>query len=103
MASPIRKKHPSVMKRQRQSVKRHLRNQAVKSRAKTSIKKVQEALAKKDEAGAAAQLQLTTGELYKAASKGVFHRNTVARRVSRLARRVHSLKTTLADSGDAQA
>jgi len=103
VAAPIRKKNPSVRKRQRQSVKRHLRNQAVKSRAKTSIKKVQEALAKEDEAAATVQLQITTRVLYKAASKGVLHRNTVARRVSRLAKHAHNLKTTLVDSGDAQA
>ena len=103
MAAPTRKKHPSVRKRQRQSVKRHLRNQAIKSRAKTFIKKVQEALAKKDEATAIVQLQGTTRVLYKAVSKGVLHRNTVARRVSRLAKRVHNLKTTLAGSEGAQA
>lgn len=103
MAAPTRKKHPSVKKRQRQSVRRHLRNQAVKSQVKTFIKKVQEALAKKDETAAAAQLQVATRVLYKAASKGVLRQNTVARRVSRLAKRVHNLKIALAGSGGAQA
>ena len=102
MAVSIRKKHPSVQKRQRQSVKRHLRNQATKSRVKTFIKKVHEALAKKDETMAEAQLRVATRVLYKAAEKGVLHRNTVARRVSRLARRFHGLKITPVSSGDAQ-
>ncbi len=102
MAAPARKKHLSVRKRQRQSVKRHLRNQAAKSRVKTFIKRVQESLAKKDETAAAVQLQAATRVLYKAAGKGVLHRNTVARRVSRLSKRVHELKAAPASSEGAQ-
>jgi small subunit ribosomal protein S20 len=103
VAAPTRKKHLSVRKRQRQSAKRHLRNQATKSRVKTFIKKVQEALAKRDETAAATQLQIVTRVLYKAAGKDVLHRNTAARRVSRLAKRVHELKITPVSSGSAQA
>ena len=103
MAAPTRKKHLSARKRQRQSTKRHLRNQAVKSRVKTFIKKVQEALVKKDETAATAQLRAATRELHQVVSKGVLHRNTASRYVSRLAKRVHELKTVLASSGSTQA
>ncbi|MBI5286449.1 MAG: 30S ribosomal protein S20 [Deltaproteobacteria bacterium] len=87
--------HSSALKRHRQSLKRSTRNVAVKSAIKTAIKKVKEAIeeGKTDEAKIA--LTKATRLLDKAVSKGVFHRNNVSRRVSRLTRAVNSIATSL--------
>jgi small subunit ribosomal protein S20 len=80
----------SQIKRNRQNVKRHARGQAVRSELKTRIKKATEAAASgdpaaKDEAYRAAQKRIDT-----AASKGVVHKRTAARRKSRLAKRINA-------------
>lgn len=61
-----------------------MRNKAIKSKVKTMIKKVEAAIAAKDKAAAEAALKVATSEISKAASKGVFHKNTAARKISRL-------------------
>lgn len=68
-----------------------LRNKAIRSRVKTSIKKVDLAIAEGDKAAAVAALNKATSELNKAASKGVFHKNTVSRKISRLTQAVNKL------------
>lgn len=78
----------SQIKRNRQNVKRHDRNQAVRSALKTSTKKVHAAVASGD-ADEAARLQREAARaLDKAAAKGVLHERTAARRKSRLAKAV---------------
>lgn len=67
------------------------RNKAIKSRVKTAIKKVDAAVAAKDAAAAKAALVVATAEIEKAASKGVYHKNTAGRKVSRLAKAVNSI------------
>ena len=96
MPAPARKRNPSAEKRQRQSLKNRLRNRSVKTRVKTFIKKVNEAIARGDESGAKAQLRACTSKLYGAASRRVLHPKTAARYVSRLSKRVHKLKASLA-------
>jgi small subunit ribosomal protein S20 len=81
--------HPSAERRHRQSIKRQARNQAVKSRVRTAVKQVSETLTGSDNTQAELTLRKATKEIYKAASKGVIHRNTAARKVARLARRLH--------------
>ncbi|MBE5932719.1 MAG: 30S ribosomal protein S20 [Lachnospiraceae bacterium] len=61
-----------------------MRNKAIKSKVKTMIKKVEAAIAANDKAAAEAALKVATSEISKAASKGVFHKNTAARKISRL-------------------
>ena len=61
-----------------------MRNKAIKSKVKTMIKKVEAAIAANDKVAAEAALKVATSEISKAASKGVFHKNTAARKISRL-------------------
>lgn len=67
------------------------KNKAIKSKVKTSIKKVDAAIAANDKAAATEALKLATGDINKATSKGVFHKNTAARKVSRLATAVNKM------------
>ena len=63
------------------------------SRVRTFVRKVEEALAAKDQTAAAAALKDAQPELHRAVTKGVMKKQTVARKLSRLAHRVKSLKT----------
>lgn len=67
------------------------RNKAIRSRVKTSIKKVNAAVAARDKAAAQAALLAATSEIDKATSKGVYHSNTSSRKVSRLSKAVNSI------------
>ena len=67
------------------------RNKAIKSRVKTYVKKVDAAVAAGDKAAAQVALRDAISELNKAASKGVYHKNNVARKVSRLAKAVNEM------------
>ena len=68
-----------------------LRNKTIKSKIKTLVKKVELAVAENDKAAAEAALKVATSEISKAASKGVFHKNTAARKISRLTIAVNKL------------
>ena len=67
------------------------RNKAIKSEVKTSIKKVEVAVAANDKAAAAAELKNATSVIESAASKGVYHKNNAGRKVSRLSKLVNSI------------
>ena len=67
------------------------RNKAIKSKVKTCVKKVETAVANKDAALAADALKVAIAEINKAGSKGVYHKNTCARKVSRLAKAVNAI------------
>ena len=67
------------------------RNKAIRSKVKTAIKKVDAAVAAGDKAAAQAALLAATTEIDKAATKGVYHKNNSASKVSRLAKMVNSL------------
>lgn len=67
------------------------RNKSVKSAVKTAVKKVEAAVAAKDKAAAQAALLAATSEIDKATSKGVYHKNTASRKVSRLSKAVNTL------------
>jgi small subunit ribosomal protein S20 len=81
----------SARKRIRQIERRTARNQARKSRMRTFIKKVEVAIASGDKASAADALRVAQPELQRAATKGVVHQNTVARKISRLSARIKAL------------
>jgi small subunit ribosomal protein S20 len=85
------KKNLSAMKRARQAVKRNLRNTAVRSAVKTIIKKVEVAVASGNKEDAGKTLIEAVKALNKAASKGVIHKNTASRNISRLTRKVNAL------------
>ena len=67
------------------------KNKAIKSGVKTAIKKVYAAIEAGDKAAANAALVEATSVIEKAASKGVFHKNTAARKVSAIAKAVNTL------------
>lgn len=81
----------SARKRIRQTAKRTARNQARKSRVRTFVKKVEQAIAGGDKDTAAAAFREAQPEMHRAATKGVVHRNTVARKLSRLSARIKKL------------
>jgi len=76
----------SQIKRNRQNEARHARNKAASSELKTYAKRVRTAAADNDAEGAQEQLRVAARALGKAASKGILHKRTAARRTSRLAR-----------------
>ena len=70
---------------------RAARNKAIRSKVKTMIKKVDAAIAAGDKAAAQAALLAATSEIDKATSKGVYHKNTSSRKVSRLSKAVNAM------------
>jgi small subunit ribosomal protein S20 len=85
------KKNLSAMKRARQSIKRNLRNRDVLSSLKTLIKKVESAITAGTREDAEKALLQATKALDMAASKGVIHKNTASRKISRLAQKVNAI------------
>ena len=67
------------------------RNKAIKSKVKTAIKKVDAAIAANDKEAAVVALKNASIELSKATSKGVYHKSTSSRKISRLALAVNKL------------
>lgn len=68
-------------------------NKARRSRVRTYVRKVEEALASGDAAAASAALKAAEPEMMRAAGKGVLPKNTASRKVSRLAQRVKAIAT----------
>lgn len=81
----------SAKKATRKIARRTDINKARRSRVRTFVRKVEEALAAGDAVAAAAALRAAQPELMRAATKGVLHANTASRKVSRLAHRVKTL------------
>lgn len=81
----------SAKKRIKVTETKTLRNKAIKSRVKTAIKKVDAAVAAGDKELAQANLQLAISELDKATTKGVYHKNTSSRKISRLTLAVNKI------------
>ena len=82
---------PSAKKATRKIARRTAINKNRRSRVRTFLRKVEEALAAGDKSAAQAAFTAAQPELMRAASKGVLHRNTASRKVSRLAQRLKSL------------
>ena len=78
-------------KRARQAEARYAVNKARRSRIRTFLRKVEEALASGNQTAAAEALKNVQPEMARGVTKGVLHKNTVARKMSRLASRVNSL------------
>ncbi len=81
----------SAMKRNRQNEKRRLRNAAVRSTVRTSVKGARVAIEGGQADQARETLQRTIQVLDKAVTKGVIHQNTAARKKSRLTRQLNAL------------
>ena len=86
----------SAKKRVRQTLRRTLRNKARKSRIRTFVRKVEEAIARGDYEAARAAFVVAESELRRGVSKGVLHINTAARKISRLAQKVKALSPHVA-------
>ncbi len=82
---------PSSKKRARQIERRTEVNKARRSRIRTFIRKVEEAIAGGDQAAATEALRVAQPEIMRGVTKGVTHKNTASRKVSRLASRVKAL------------
>ncbi|MGK7654800.1 MULTISPECIES: 30S ribosomal protein S20 [unclassified Roseovarius] len=78
-------------KRARQNARRLDVNKARRSRIRTFLRKVEEAIASGDKEAAQNALRAAQPELMRGVSKGVFHKNTASRKMSRLSSRVKSL------------
>ena len=70
---------------------RAARNKSIRSEVKTSIKKVEAAVAANDKTAADAALKTAVSTIESAASKGVYHKNNSARKVSRLTKLVNAM------------
>lgn len=81
----------SAKKATRKIEKRTAVNKTRRSRVRTYVRRVEEALAAGDKSAAAEAFKSAQPELMRAAAKGVVHKNTASRKVSRLAQRVKSL------------
>jgi len=79
---------PQSKKRARQNERREKINKARRSRIRTFLRKVEEAIASGDPTAAQAALRMAQPELMRGVTKGVVHKNTAARKMSRLAARV---------------
>lgn len=78
-------------KRARQSAARFEINKARRSRVRTFIRKVEEAIVSGDAAASKAALLAAESELMRAVTKGIVHKNTASRKISRLAARVKAV------------
>ncbi len=83
--------HKSAEKRARQTKRRTVANSARRSRVRTSIKKVEEAIASGDKKAATAALRAAQPEIQRGADKRVVPPNAAARRVSRLNARIKAM------------
>ena len=82
----------SAKKATRVASRRTVINQARKSRIRTYVRAVEEAITKGDRSAAEAALKAAQPELLRGAQKGVLHKNTASRKVSRLTKRVRAIK-----------
>ena len=82
---------PQAKKRARQNATRYAINKSRRSRIRTHLRKVEEAIASGDKDAAVAALRNAQPEMMRGVTKGVLHKNTVARKISRLNARVKSL------------
>ena len=71
--------------------KKAARSKAIRSKVKTSIKKVDAAIAAKDQAAAGEALKAAIGEISKATTKGVYHKKTASRKISRMTLAVNKI------------
>ncbi|MBL9059290.1 MAG: 30S ribosomal protein S20 [Mangrovicoccus sp.] len=82
---------PQSKKRARQTVRRNDVNRSRRSRIRTFLRKVEEAIASGDKDTAFAALRQAEPELMRGVTKGVVHKNTASRKISRLSARVKSI------------
>ena len=84
--------HKSAKKRIRRNDKFEIINKIRKSRVRTFIKKVESAILLKDRAKASEAFKLAQPEMHKSVNKGVFKKNTISRKLSRLSAQIKLIK-----------
>jgi len=82
--------HKSAIKRARQNELRRLRNKSVKTRIKTMVKDIRSAAAETSGADISAKINVVQSAIDKASKKGVIHKRTAARKISRLTKLANS-------------
>jgi len=82
--------HPSALKRMKQNQKRRLRNKSYRSRINTTIKNIFTALDDKENETARLHYRQALARLDSAVNKGIIHRKTASRRISRLTKKVEA-------------
>ena len=82
---------PQAKKRARQNERRFAVNKARRSRIRTYLRKVEEAIEAGDQDAAVAALRAAQPELARGVSKGIMHKNTASRKMSRLSARVKAM------------
>lgn len=85
--------HASALKRARQNEERKLRNRITKTQVKHLVKRVRQDVSAKSTEAAPSRLNEAKSLIDKAAKKGAIHRKTAARKISRLAKLVNTLKS----------
>ncbi len=83
--------HKSALKRARQNTVRHLRNKSVKTRVKSVVKNVRQAVSDNLQDTIAQELNVAKSVIDRAAKKGTIHKRTAARKISRLSKLVNSI------------
>ena len=85
-AKAAKKKNLSAIKRTRQAEKRNLRNASIRSKIKTVSKRIEEAITEKNQENVKKLLREIIRAVNSAVSKGVLHKNTASRKISRLSK-----------------
>jgi small subunit ribosomal protein S20 len=83
--------HPSALKRARQNLKRRERNRSAKTQIKNIVKTVRSAVDENSKEVALKELNSAKSLINKTARKGIIHRNTAARKISRLSKLVNQV------------
>lgn len=86
--------HKSALKRNRQNQKRRLRNRSNRSRVKTAIRAINEAIEEQSIEKAQEALKAAIPVIDKVAAKGAYHRKNASRKVSRLTKRVNAFTSS---------
>ena len=82
---------PSAKKRIRNTLRKTDINKSRKSRIKTFVRKVEDAIELKDAKSAMDSLKAAQPEIMRGVTKGIFHKNTASRKISRLSSRVKAI------------
>lgn len=84
--------HASAKKRARQTIKRTARNRHIRTTVRSQVKRVRSAIETGDQAAAKKALAAAISEIDGAVSKGIYHRKTGSRYISRLTHQVNALE-----------
>lgn len=95
-AKAAKKKNLSAIKRTRQAQKRNLRNASIRSKIKTVSKRIEEAITEKNQENVKKLLREIIRAVNSAVSKGVLHKNTASRKISRLSKLANTVLKTAA-------